>query len=154
MPEAALRVESPADIRGGQTESRKPAARALVSEYSESEFNVAGTATSVGTVPKGTTNVPPLVQTSWALRATRMIPAAMYVWLTSSLAVLCISVVRGHYFWQLLRTAKPAPEQLQSETERLAKSIGLRRYPQVLLLPANLSPMVWAPYRRVELPCR
>src|SRR5581483_3829881 len=46
-------------------------------------------------------------------------------------------------FQRLLYYGYPAPGPLQRQTEELAQRLGLRRRPNVWLVPGTLSPMVW-----------
>ncbi len=145
-----LGMETPADIRGG-LEGSGDGTQQWLAGFSGRDVPAARTAANVGSSDGRATNDSRLERTSWGIRAGTLVPMAMYAWLASSLAVLGVTVARGYSFWRLLRTAKPAPEQLQVEAERLAESIGLRRCPRVLLLSANLSPMVWAPLGKPQL---
>jgi beta-lactamase regulating signal transducer with metallopeptidase domain len=73
------------------------------------------------------------------------------VWLAgSSLWVgwVALHVVR---FRRALRHARPAPAFLQGEADTLARRLGLRRCPEVRLVPGAVSPMVWALGRRPRL---
>jgi beta-lactamase regulating signal transducer with metallopeptidase domain len=72
------------------------------------------------------------------------------VWLTG--LVLWSAWVTWHVlrFRRVLRLARLAPGSLQEEAEDLARRLGLRRCPDVWLVPGAVSPMVWALGRR---PC-
>jgi beta-lactamase regulating signal transducer with metallopeptidase domain len=54
---------------------------------------------------------------------------------------VALHVVR---FQRALRHARPAPASLRDEAECLARRLGLRRCPDVWLVPGAVSPMVWA----------
>src|SRR5262249_33215778 len=54
-------------------------------------------------------------------------------------------------FQRLLRHARPAPPEVQTQARRLAESLGLARCPTVLLLPGALPPMIWAAVGRARL---
>jgi beta-lactamase regulating signal transducer with metallopeptidase domain len=47
-------------------------------------------------------------------------------------------------FRRLLRFARPAPAPLQARARRLGTRLGLRRCPDVWLVPGPVSPMLWA----------
>jgi WD40 repeat protein/beta-lactamase regulating signal transducer with metallopeptidase domain len=78
------------------------------------------------------------------------------VWLVGSAVWFTRSVRRLVRFQRLLRLARPAPGHVQALAARLARQFGLRRCPEVLLLPAPLPPMVWGALGRVRvlLPAR
>jgi beta-lactamase regulating signal transducer with metallopeptidase domain len=75
---------------------------------------------------------------------------AALAWLTGS--ALWAGWVAYHVarFRRVLRRARLAPGPLQEEAEELAQRLGLRRCPDVWLVPGAVSPMVWALGRR---PC-
>ncbi|HTU90459.1 MAG TPA: M56 family metallopeptidase [Gemmataceae bacterium] len=54
-------------------------------------------------------------------------------------------------FQRLLRYARPAGGDIQEQTRCLAARMGLRRSPEVLLLPGALPPLVWAALGRVRI---
>ncbi len=66
------------------------------------------------------------------------------VWLLGSCLWWIIAGWRLARFRRLLRYADPAPAPLQDEARRLAGRLGLRRCPGVWLMPAAVSPMLWA----------
>jgi beta-lactamase regulating signal transducer with metallopeptidase domain len=67
------------------------------------------------------------------------------VWLTGSAIVLLVSVRRIVRFRAALSDALAAPPDIQAEAERLARAIGLRRCPRVLLVPGRVWPALWMP---------
>ncbi|HJZ89647.1 MAG TPA: M56 family metallopeptidase, partial [Gemmataceae bacterium] len=67
------------------------------------------------------------------------------VWLTGSAIVLLVSVRRIIRFRAALRDSHAAPPDIQAEAERLARAIGLRRCPIVLLVPGRVWPALWMP---------
>ncbi len=95
------------------------------------------------------------------------------IWISGSLAWLAVAGVRIFRFQNMLRYAKPADvgernsfrsikkengmnsvlrRGLVDEQARiLAKRLGLRRCPEILFVPAPVSPMVWALGRRARL---
>jgi beta-lactamase regulating signal transducer with metallopeptidase domain len=74
--------------------------------------------------------------------AWEMIVAA--VWLTGSVIWWTVAGVRLFRFRILLRSASPAPAAVQQRAERLAVRLGLSRCPRVYVLPASVTPLLWA----------
>ncbi len=72
-------------------------------------------------------------------------------WLVGSVLWFARAVQRLARFQRLLRHARPAPEHVRVLAARLAQQLGLRRCPDVSLLPAPLPPMVWAALGRVRV---
>jgi beta-lactamase regulating signal transducer with metallopeptidase domain len=66
------------------------------------------------------------------------------VWLGGALAWFALAFGRLAAFRRLLRYATPAPPGIQARARRLADALGLRRCPDVRLLPGRLTPMLWA----------
>jgi beta-lactamase regulating signal transducer with metallopeptidase domain len=66
-----------------------------------------------------------------------------FVWLISALACLLWTLWRVCCFQRLLRHARPAPAELQRQTDQLAGRLGLRSRPVVYLVAGAVSPMVW-----------
>jgi beta-lactamase regulating signal transducer with metallopeptidase domain len=71
------------------------------------------------------------------------------LWLVGTAVWLACAGRRVVRFHRLLRHARPAPEELQGLTRRLAARMGLARCPPVRLLPGPLPLLVWA----VGRPC-
>jgi beta-lactamase regulating signal transducer with metallopeptidase domain len=65
-------------------------------------------------------------------------------WLAGSLCWLAVAAVRIRRFRLLLRHARAAPDEVQQQGRVLAASLGLRRCPPALFVPAPLSPLLWA----------
>ncbi len=65
-------------------------------------------------------------------------------WLAGSCLWWLIAGVRLLRFRQLLRCARPAPPALQERAEHLARRLGLARSAGVWLVPAAISPLLWA----------
>jgi beta-lactamase regulating signal transducer with metallopeptidase domain len=88
-------------------------------------------------------SLPPAVAIPWQSWAEA-------VWLAGS--VLWAAWVGAHVvrFRRLLRLARHASPSLREEAESLARRMGLRRCPEVWLVPGAVSPMVWGLGRR---PC-
>lgn len=66
------------------------------------------------------------------------------VWLGGSLLWFGLTVFRIHCFVRSIRHARPAGEGVQARARKLASQIGLQRCPQVVLLAAPISPLLWA----------
>jgi beta-lactamase regulating signal transducer with metallopeptidase domain len=71
-------------------------------------------------------------------------PVVLALWLTGSLLWWALAGVRLARFRRLLRFACPAPAALQEQARRLAARLGVGRCPGVWLVPAPVSPMLWA----------
>jgi beta-lactamase regulating signal transducer with metallopeptidase domain len=71
------------------------------------------------------------------------------VWLAGSLAWLLLAAWRVSRFGQALCQARPAPAELATRVDELARGMGLRCGPQVRLVPGRLSPMVWGVVRPI-----
>jgi len=65
-------------------------------------------------------------------------------WLAGSLLWWTVASLRLARFRRLLRHAKPAPAGVQEQARRLAHRLGLPACPGVWLLPARVSPLLWA----------
>jgi beta-lactamase regulating signal transducer with metallopeptidase domain len=71
-------------------------------------------------------------------------PWALILWLGGSTAWLAVAGRRVRRFRRLLRFAWAAPPALQDRARRVAARLGLGHCPGVWLLPAPVSPMLWA----------
>lgn len=70
---------------------------------------------------------------------------ALFIWLVGSVCWFTWQGWRVVRFAQVfLRSAQPAPESLQQQARILAQQMGMKHAPQVWLLPAVVSPMLWA----------
>lgn len=65
------------------------------------------------------------------------------VWLAGSSVWFVLALTRLVRFRRLLRFARPAPTPLQERCAHLSQSLGVKRCPQVCLLPGRIAPMVW-----------
>jgi len=66
------------------------------------------------------------------------------IWLLGSLFVFAWSVRRVFQFIRLLQqNTEPAPHQLQTAADTIAKQLKLNTLPSILTTSAHLSPMVW-----------
>ena len=77
----------------------------------------------------------------WFLEHWRLVVGG--VWLGGALCWLVLAAVRIVAFHRLLRFARPAPADLQDGAQRIALQMGLRRCPEVRLVPGPVSPMLW-----------
>src|SRR5262245_31429035 len=77
--------------------------------------------------------------------------AGAVVWLLGAGAVLLVTARRAARFNRLLRHARPAPESLRRHADAVARRLGLRRPPVVLLMPGRITPLVWAAGGRPKL---
>jgi beta-lactamase regulating signal transducer with metallopeptidase domain len=66
------------------------------------------------------------------------------IWLAGSACWLALAGYRLYRFHRLLRFTQRAPGQVHERAQRLAKRLGLRRCPGVWVVPAPISPLVWA----------
>jgi beta-lactamase regulating signal transducer with metallopeptidase domain len=80
---------------------------------------------------------------SWELAQNWKV-AAGAVWLVGALAWFLLAGVRIARFRKLLVAARPAPAALSDRARRLARRMGLRYCPPVVLLPGRLAPLLWA----------
>jgi beta-lactamase regulating signal transducer with metallopeptidase domain len=70
--------------------------------------------------------------------------AVAMAWLTGSLLWWAVALCRSLRFRRFLGHAQPAPADLREQTRRLARRIGLADCPEVWLVPAPVSPLLWA----------
>jgi beta-lactamase regulating signal transducer with metallopeptidase domain len=70
--------------------------------------------------------------------------AVSAVWLTGSVLWWTLALCRTLHFRLFLRHARPAPDDLRDRTRRLAGLLGLAGCPEVWLVPAPVSPLLWA----------
>jgi beta-lactamase regulating signal transducer with metallopeptidase domain len=73
------------------------------------------------------------------------------VWLTGSLLWWTVAGWRMARFRTLLQHAEPAPPHVQEQARRLAHRLGLPACPGIWLLPARVSPLLWAVGRSPRL---
>jgi len=66
-----------------------------------------------------------------------------WVWIAGAIGWFGLTAYNLVYFQRLLRHAEPASEAVATATAELATKMGLRRCPQVSLIPGQLPPMVW-----------
>jgi beta-lactamase regulating signal transducer with metallopeptidase domain len=90
---------------------------------------------------------PPPAQAGAAPAATLAFPWqtwAVAAWLAGALGWWALAAVRLRRFRHSLHHARPAPDDVRAQATRLAARLGLRRCPRVEMLPASVSPMLWA----------
>jgi beta-lactamase regulating signal transducer with metallopeptidase domain len=71
-------------------------------------------------------------------------PVLLAVWLAGSALWWLVAGLRVARFRRLLRHATAAPAEVQAQVARLAGRLGLARCPGVWLVPARVSPLLWA----------
>jgi bla regulator protein blaR1 len=72
---------------------------------------------------------------------TTLLPA---LWAAGSAGWVGLAAWRLWRFARLLRFARPAPRRLRKQARDIAARLGLERCPPVVLVPGQLSPMLWA----------
>jgi beta-lactamase regulating signal transducer with metallopeptidase domain len=83
--------------------------------------------------------------------AINVAPLLLAVWATGSITWFALALVRIVRFRRVLRHAIPATPPLQAEVAAIADEIGLRRAPDVLIVPGQVSPLVCTPLCRAVL---
>jgi beta-lactamase regulating signal transducer with metallopeptidase domain len=73
------------------------------------------------------------------------------VWLTGSVLVILLALVRAARFRRLAAHARPAAAGIRERAERLAWRAGLRKCPPLRVIPGRLPPMVWWRLGRSEI---
>jgi beta-lactamase regulating signal transducer with metallopeptidase domain len=135
LPEAPVVVEprQPSEDRASQEATPVIQAPAAVSRSVKPAAGLANP--PVGHEPAA----PPLLSQgpSWE----QMLGA---VWLTGAISWWTLAGLRLIRFRMVLRSAQPAPRTLQERAEGLASRLGLSRCPRVCLLPAPITPLLWA----------
>ncbi len=71
-----------------------------------------------------------------------------WIWAAGSILVLALAMVRGLRLRFLTQRTGTYTEALQLQVRRLSTEMGLRQAPKALLVPARISPMVWAWFGR------
>ena len=66
-------------------------------------------------------------------------------WLGGALLVLALACYRGLRFHRLLRTTSQAPAALATDAADLASRLGVSPCPELRVVPAAISPMLWFP---------
>jgi len=84
----------------------------------------------------------PLASVGARLHAAK--PLLAYTWFVGSLFVFVWSMRRVFQFGRLLRkNTEPAPHQLRTAANTIAKQLGVNALPAILTTSARLSPMIW-----------
>lgn len=65
------------------------------------------------------------------------------LWLTGAVVMLLITLTRARRFHRLLRRSLRDSRELAWDVSKLAKAVGVRRPPRVLLVSGAVSPMLW-----------
>jgi beta-lactamase regulating signal transducer with metallopeptidase domain len=85
-----------------------------------------------------------LNERSWLLPEEMFLVGAT-IWLAGSALVFTRSARNVVRFHRALRDATVAPLAIQRQAESLSRTIGLRRCPEILLVPGRLWPSLWMP---------
>ncbi len=67
----------------------------------------------------------------------------LVVWFAGVLLLALMLLLRSTRFARLLQAARPAPEPLRREVVAVSRRVGLRRAPDIRIVPARISPMIW-----------
>ncbi|MDA1013476.1 MAG: M48 family metalloprotease [Planctomycetota bacterium] len=78
-------------------------------------------------------------------------PWIIAVWVTGSLAWFGVALDRSRRFRRLLLRSRLAADDIHSTAIRLAKALGIKRCPEVWLVDAHISPMLWGGWGRAEI---
>jgi beta-lactamase regulating signal transducer with metallopeptidase domain len=87
--------------------------------------------------PQPASTAPPGAEGTWS-----RIAAAL--WLAGAVFWLAVAGLRIGRFQRLLAHARPVPDDIQREAERLAERLGLAYCPRVGLVAGAVSPMLWS----------
>lgn len=92
----------------------------------------------------------PYAPPGWAIRLVATLACVRWEALVF-FVVLCgaalwwsLAIVRIVRFHRVLKDGRPVPAQWQDQSDELARQLGLARSPQVLLVPGQVPPMLWA----------
>ena len=104
---------------------------------------------------------PAMARTAMAMPVAERLPSAppaidpwtvaLLLWACGTLAIVAIGTVRTRRFAGVLRRAQPASAGLRAELGLLARRVGLRRVPELLVVDARVSPMLWPSLWRPRL---
>lgn len=85
-----------------------------------------------------------------------LLPRWGWAWAIGSAVVLVLALVRARRFHGIVSRARPSPEPIQDLARTIAKRLGIRRYPDVVLVDAAVPPLVWGFLcrARIVLPSR
>ncbi len=93
-----------------------------------------GLLTRLGLLVKGVVTAVPRSSQAWAL----------VLWMGIALLWWALTAARIRKFQRLLQSGTLASEELQEQTRSLAARLGVKRVPEVWLVPAAIPPMLWA----------
>jgi RND family efflux transporter MFP subunit len=99
-------------------------------------------------VPKSQEALPPSIPdqpATWVIASELAVPALALVWLLGAVVSWSVVGLNSARFRRIIRSARPAPAELQERIGRVAERLGLRNIPVACLLPVRISPMVWVP---------
>jgi beta-lactamase regulating signal transducer with metallopeptidase domain len=140
LVEVLPRKGAPADeIDSAPVQTRAPAAPA--------EPSVDLTPSSVEEAPIVKPSSPPEAATHSVAPAISRVPLQTWlvaIWLSGSGVWLALAGYRLSRFHRLLKFTQAASATLQGRTRRLADRLGLARCPEVRVVPAPVSPLLWA----------
>jgi beta-lactamase regulating signal transducer with metallopeptidase domain len=71
--------------------------------------------------------------------------AAAILWLAGAGFILALAAVRVRRFRRALVDAVRAPAMMQDQAEEVARRLGLKRAPDVWLVPGRVPPLLWMP---------
>jgi beta-lactamase regulating signal transducer with metallopeptidase domain len=94
---------------------------------------------------------PPIPQPSFA-RSLQLFDVLGGVWIAGTVLYIAITAARVRRFARALRRSQcPASGWLEQEIGDIAKSIGLRRPPRLMVVDGPLPPMIWSGWRPMLL---
>lgn len=118
----------------------EPALGIFVSGIGEAQH--AGTAARVGHwVGNATSQIAAVA--SWLVSQPILRGVALSIWILGSLVWFSHQAIRGLRFWRGIQQNSASDPRLQQQARRLAIRLGLKRCPQVVVVDAQLSPMLW-----------
>ena len=99
----------------------------------------------------------PLAQSPAPLPPEAVVPAwtwregLLAVWGIGILAFASVTLLRVLCFRRLLRKAERGPNELEDLAGRLSRRMGVRRCPEILILPVRITPAVWSLFGRPRI---
>jgi beta-lactamase regulating signal transducer with metallopeptidase domain len=103
--------------------------------------------------PKVAASSPPVVRSDAPVSTKPIcLPCVLgAIWIAGSLAWAALLVVRIARFSRVLKRSQPASDDLRNEVDVVSDRIGLRRSPEIQLVDAAVSPLLWFVGGRVSL---
>jgi beta-lactamase regulating signal transducer with metallopeptidase domain len=135
---------TPAAPAAGSTSDPAPAPDLVVVNDGPADVGGEVAATPAAAVPA----LPAAVDDAALPERTALVSAftiAAIVWAAGTLFVFVRSGGRIVRFRRAVRDARPAPAKIQRQADELARAMGLRRCPDVRLVPGRVSPALWMP---------